>query len=241
MLIDMTREDRFIREVAGFYRSLGFDVERRQIVDEVPVHLLIQKRIAGVPTQAVIECVHGALSPTARARILARLQGISPRFPSHKPLVLAAERLPFEARMEFETALIGSASYLDLIREFVPLEAYAARLVEREAQSRDEAWFVEPDIMVEGEIGRRPAVAHLNQWLRDPSAGLLLTLGDTGMGKSALLRHQAYEMARAFLQDPMRNPAPVLIPFGEVRQAISWESILLHHFGDLGFSGIGIP
>ncbi|MGH9837419.1 MAG: pentapeptide repeat-containing protein [Blastocatellia bacterium] len=232
----------FIEEVAGFYRSLGFDVEQRQVTAEVPVHLFIRKRIAGVPTQAVVECLNHQLSPKERSRIRARLQGVSEQFPSHRPIVLSAQRLPNDARLEFETALIGCTAYPDLIREFVPLEAYAGRLLNESAERRqDEDWFVEPDIMVDGEIGRRPAIAYLNDWLRDSKASLLLVLGDTGMGKSVLLRQQALEMAKAFLRDPLRHAAPVLIRMGEIRQAISWESILLHHFGDLGFPGLGVP
>ncbi len=244
-LAQLAQLDLFIEEVAGFYRSLGFDVEQRQVTSEVPVHLFIHKRIAGVPTQAVIECLNHPLSPKDRLQIRTRLQGISEQFPAHRPIVLSAERLPNEARLEFETGLIGCTAYPDLIREFVPLEAYASRLLiertERIESRQGEDRFVEPDIMVDGEIVRRPAIAYLNDWLRDSRASFLLVLGDTGMGKSVLLGQQAFEMAKAFLRDPLRHPAPVLIRMGEVRQAISWESILLHHFGDLGFPGLGIP
>jgi hypothetical protein len=229
----------FMEEVAGFYRSLGFDVERRRVTNDGPEHLFIQKRIAGVPTQALVECLNhpeSQVAPAARQRILVRLQNLSEKFPSHKPIVLSSERLAPEARLEFETALIGSTAYPDLVREFVPLEDYARRLI-----ARFDDWYIEPDLTVDGELGKRAATAYLNEWLEDSSAGLLLLLGETGMGKSALLRHQAVEMARAFLRDPLHHPAPVLILLGDVRQAISWESILLHHFNDWGFPGLGLP
>jgi len=49
-------------------------------------------------------------------------------------------------------------------------------------------------------------------------------------GKSTLARFLVYNLAQNYLKDPVRHPAPVLIPLGEVRKETSLEGIIHEHF-----------
>src|SRR5262249_26711130 len=87
----------------------------------------------------------------------------------------------------------------------------------------------------------RPALQHLANWLGDPRSRLLTILGDLGTGKTTLARFLAYQMAQQFQSDPVRHPAPILIPLKEVRKEVSLEGIVINHFSRRGLPGLHYP
>ncbi len=74
------------------------------------------------------------------------------------------------------------------------------------------------------------ALKYFSDWLGASNKNQLVILGDVGSGKSTLVRFLVYDLARNYLKDPVRHPAPVLIPLGEVRKETSLEGVIHEHF-----------
>jgi uncharacterized protein YjbI with pentapeptide repeats len=245
MPVQILRGNHFIDEIAGFYGSFGFEVNRRLSLEGVTVDLFIRKRSGGSTTHAAIDCMDHQPGPEERSQIIARHRAIADSMPNILHRVVSACSITDETRREFEASGLDLIAYADLIYEEIPLKIYANGLIAdyeewRNVNWRGEDWFVIPDVIVEREMDRSPAIEKIDQWLGDPGSNLLMILGDMGTGKSTLMSFQAYRMARDFLADCVTNPAPVFIPLAEVRQAVSWESVLTDHFRKRGHHNLGI-
>ncbi len=99
-------------------------------------------------------------------------------------------------------------------------------------------WFIRPDLMTDITYERLPALEHLSKWLGEERRNQLVILGDLGTGKTTLASFLAYNLARSFRDDPLRHPAPVLIPLKEVRKEFSLEGIVINHFARRGLRDI---
>ncbi|MGH9837420.1 MAG: pentapeptide repeat-containing protein [Blastocatellia bacterium] len=221
--------------VADLYRLLGFETVRDQKLNEVPVDLLIEKRTGGINTKTVIECHERLDREDELDALILRQRRIRQVFPKIDCLVVTAQPLDEPARAKLENSGISHITYPALLGEVVPLDGYVGKGLARHGQWRarhwrGEDWFIRPDVNTDLNKQLRPALEQVNAWLRGGRGSLLVLLGDVGTGKTTLARFLAYEMARAYQQDPLRHPAPVLVDLKDVRKETSLESILITHF-----------
>jgi len=129
--------------------------------------------------------------------------------------------------------IIGKNLSHPLTDQLVPLREYVDNFIEQ-YKTVDKIWsgndwFIPPDICTD-EKKVVPALDHVAHWLGKPSENLMTILGDFGTGKTTLANYLAYQLARAFQDDPLHHPAPVLIPLHDVQKAITLESIITTHF-----------
>lgn len=238
-IMDLDRKS-FEEEVAGLYQAMGYVVRRRQELAEGTIDFLLWTPPTRELAPAVVACMVEAPGPEERARIAAGYRLVKGELPRLRSILVTLRALTADARNELEQAGVDCITYLDLIVEAVPLNRYAESLLSeherwREENWQGEDWFIEPEVLLEGEDRNRPAIEMVHQWLTFPSARLLLLLGDTGIGKSTLLRYLSAKWATAFQADPLTRPAPVLIPLLDVRREQSWESLIARHFELKGF------
>ncbi|MCX7837899.1 MAG: TIR domain-containing protein, partial [Anaerolineae bacterium] len=240
------RGKRFEDEVATLYRLLGFEITQDTQINGVQIDLQIQKREGGLTTQAIVECKDLRVTSAERDQILAQqniIQRVQPRW---RWVVVSSQGFSADARAALESAGIDCTTYAELLRELVPLDSYADGLI-REFEEwmrttwNGEDWFIRPDVQTDITYETRPALTHLSKWLGDNRTNLLVVLGDLGTGKSTLVRFLAYHLAKSFRADPLRHPAPVLIPLREVRKEISLEGIVISHFARRGLPAINFP
>lgn len=232
---------RFVEDVAELYRVLGFEARREHPIGDLLVDLLIRKKEGGFLTEAIVECWDHSPAAAEYDRFRSRLQQIRKQAPRLQWIVVSSQILAAGMLSALEQEGIGYVLYSDLQQELVPLGDYANRLIEEYEKWRNEHWhgedrFIRPDVMTEQAGEKRPALASIAEWLGDERNNLLVILGDAGMGKSALVHFLAYEMAKSFRDDPLRHPAPVVIPLGDVRQEILLEGIISSHFNQTGLS-----
>ncbi|MGH9851818.1 MAG: NACHT domain-containing protein, partial [Blastocatellia bacterium] len=142
-----------------------------------------------------------------------------------------------------EDSGVDCVTYAELLRELVPLDNYVDGLIadyEKWVGERWDGkdWFIRPDLVTDIVYERMPALAHLSKWLGEERRNQLVVLGDLGTGKTTLASFLAYNLARSFRDDPLRHPAPVLIPLKDVRKELSLEGIVISHFSQRGLRDI---
>lgn len=130
-----------------------------------------------------------------------------------------------------------------MLRTLAPLDDYVKRLIEsydewRVENWRGEDWFVRPDVRQDITGADFTALKYISDWLGQSNKHQLVILGDVGSGKSTLLRFLAYNLAQQYLKDPVRHPAPVLIPLGEVHKETTLKAIVDEHFSLRDFDNV---
>ncbi|MFN8004006.1 MAG: pentapeptide repeat-containing protein, partial [Acidobacteriota bacterium] len=155
--------------------------------------------------------------------------------PGYRWIAVSAQGFAADTRVALESAGIICRTYADLLRELVPLEEYAAGVIAdyqrwRDDRWRGEDWFVRPHFITDIGAKQLPALEFLSAWLANDRKNELVILGEPGTGKTRLSWFLAYQLACAFKDDPLRHPAPLLIPLGDVRKEISLEGLIIDHF-----------
>jgi len=145
------------------------------------------------------------------------------KLPAYRWIALSSEGFAAETRLALEEAGVSCLTYAELLRELVPLDQYNEHLISEyetwvTENWRGEDWYIRPHLLTDITYEKRPALNHFAKWFGDSRSNFLVVLGDLGTGKSTLARFLAYNLAKSFASDPLRHPAPVLIPLKEVRK-----------------------
>jgi energy-coupling factor transporter ATP-binding protein EcfA2 len=237
---------RFEDEVATLYRLLGFEVKQATQLSGVQIDLQIQQKIGGLLTQAIVECKDKRITADERDQILAQQNLAQKKLPRFRWIAVSSEGFAAETRLALEEAGVSCLTYAELLRELVPLDNYVESLISEfenwvTENWRGEDWYIRPHLLTDITYEKQPALSHFAKWLGDSRSNFLVVLGDLGTGKSTLARFLAYNLAKSFRDDPIRHPAPVLIPLKDVRKENSLESMIISHFGKHGLPGINFP
>jgi uncharacterized protein YjbI with pentapeptide repeats len=233
----------FVDEVAAIYRALGYEVKQEDAAGGARSGLQIQKRDGIKLRQDFVECSDKMIAAAERDQILIRQNLLRTKFPRHGWIAISAQGFTADARSMLENAGFDCGVYAELLRELVPLDNYIDGLIADYEKWVGERWdgedrFIRPDLVTDIVYERLPALTHLSKWLGEERRNQLVILGDLGTGKSTLAGFLAYNLARSFRDDPLRHPAPVLIPLKDVRKEVSLEGIVISHFSQRGLRDI---
>ena len=240
---------RFEDEVADIYRLLGFEVKRNFELHSIQIDLQVQKKEAGFTIQAIVECKDTQITSKERDQILAQQNLAQRKLPMMRWIAISAQGFAAGSRTSLEEAGITCLTYGELLSELVPIEQYARKLIAeyedwRQRRWLGNDWFIRPDVVADKVLRQyenpkpTPALKYIADWLGDSRENLLVLLGDLGTGKTTISSFLAYNWAQAFLQDPVRHPAPVLISLKDVRKEISLPGIIVSHFDEKGLRDI---
>lgn len=239
--------------VAELYLLFGFEVNSDQPFKDVKVDFFAEKQSGGYPFRIMIECAENQPSRHQIDSLIAKYRLAQSRFPSIGCLLVAAQELSADTRTTLENVGIRGTTYLELLKELLPLDIYIEKSIAQFEKWRaehwnGEDWFIRPDVTKELVGEKQRAWKQIAAWLGDKSVkegNLLTLLGDVGMGKTTMALFLAYEMAKAYQADPLRHPAPVLIPLINTRKEVSLESIVISHFsqvlGEQGMKEFSFP
>lgn len=228
-------EGRFEDGVAKYYELLGSEVQRGLKIGENTVDLHMEKRFGGMTFRTVIECYEKPPTSAQLEQLIARQRVIRHQAPKIDCQVVTAQPLEDWARRSLEQEGVDYVTLPELLRDFIPLDKYIDTLIAeaewlRATNWEGKDWFIRPEAKTDLRQERHQALGHVAAWLKREGGGLLPMLGDVGTGKSTLAMFVAYEMAKAYKNDPLRHPAPVLIHLKEVRKETSLESLVITHF-----------
>ncbi len=235
---------RFEDEVAKLYELLGFEVKRDVQIDGVQIDLMIEQELGGVSWQAIVECKDAQVTSAYRDQIITQKTIVQQRLPACRWVAVSSRGFAADTRSALEAVGIDCVLYRDLFKKLVRLEPVVQAIVDDYERHVDERWqgdpehFICPFLRLEGNDQPIPAIGHLADWMAKSSPALMLLLGDLGTGKTTLSRFFAYQLARGFLEDPLRHPAPVLIPLKKMRKEVSLAGIIIGHFAEYGVQGL---
>ena len=241
--ISAAKGKRFEDDVATLYRLLGFDVKQDVQLSGFQIDLMIEQDIGGLLTQAIVECKDKRITADERNQILAQQNLAQKKLPAFRWLAVSSQGFTADARTALTEAGVSCATYSELLRELVPLDNYVEGVIaEYESWKGErwngEDWFIRPDLVTDITFEKRTALEYIGRWFGDSRGNLMVVLGDLGAGKSTLASFLAYNLAKSFRDDPIRQPAPVLIPLKDVRKENSLESIVISHFSSHGLQDI---
>ncbi len=237
------RGKRFEDEIATLYRLLGFEAKQEIELSGIQIDLAIQQKLGGASIEFIVECKDKRITSEERNQILAQQNLAQKKLPRHRWIAVSSQGFAADTRTALEGSGVDCVTYAELLRELVPLDNYADGLIadyEKLASEKwnGEDWFIRPDLVTDIVYERMPALAHLSKWLGEERRNQLVVLGDLGTGKTTLASFLAYNLARSFRDDPLRHPAPVLIPLKDVRKELSLEGIVISHFSQRGLRDI---
>jgi WD40 repeat protein len=235
--------NRFEDEIATLYRLLGFETKQDIELSGMQIDLAIQQKTGGMTTQAIVECKDRRITSDERDQILAQQNLAQRKLPRHRWIAVSSQGFAADARVALEEAGVDCVTYAELLRELLPLDNYVDGMIAEHEKFADEKWngedwFIRPDLVTDIVYERMSSLAHFSKWLGEERRNQLVILGDLGTGKSTLAGFLAYNLARSFRDDPLRHPAPVLIPLKDVRKEVSLEGIVINHFGQRGIRDI---
>jgi WD40 repeat protein len=241
-----SRAETFVDVVAKIYRLQHFQVHTQQQWHGLFFDLIVEKRDLGMRYQAVLTCLDGYCERPQSHQIVTQYTQIAQALHNENRqwIVLAAEGFSQESHQYLSHSNIQALTFAELLHQFLPLRDYVDQFIEQyqtdivERIWKGEDWFIPPDIRTDIEDESSPALAHVAHWMRRPDENLMTILGDLGTGKTTLAYYLAYQWARAFVDDPLQHPAPVLIPLRHVRKAISLENVISSHLNYYGLSNV---
>jgi hypothetical protein len=241
-----SRGETFVDVVAKIYRLQHFQVQLQTHWHGVSFDLIVEKRDFGLRHQAVVTCLEGYCDLPQCRDIATQYRQIYSQLAKENVqwIVLAAEGFSQESDKSLNNLNILPLSYAELLNQFVPLRDYVDQLIVQYQDDivkkiwKGQDWFIPPDICTDIEDKIYPALTHVADWMGRPDENLMTILGDLGTGKTTLAHYLAYQWARAFLDDPLHHPAPVLIPLRHVRKAITLDSIISSHLNYYGLSNV---
>ncbi|HMV86823.1 MAG TPA: pentapeptide repeat-containing protein [Blastocatellia bacterium] len=223
--------------IAELYRLFGFEVRLDEQIRDLTIDLWVEKRSGGIRYQTMIECAESLLTTRQLDAVTDKYKSVRNQIPGVTCLLVTAQEISLDAIAQLERNGIRVTSYSELLRSLVPLDQYAHTLIAdvdnwRAERWQGEDWFIRPDVKTDWVRNSHHAWHQISAWLGGKRGNLLAMLGDLGTGKSTLASFLAYEMAKAYLADPLRHPAPVLVKLLNVRKEVSLESIIISHFSE---------
>jgi len=227
--------DLFEKEIAQIYQLKGFTVIHHFHEGGFKFDLKLEKRDMGIPTNAVAECKNKRVTARDRDQIIAQKHYLQTQHPGWQCMAISSLGFAGDSRAALENAGVACLTYNEVLNGLFPLERYVKGQMDRYESQLLEKWegrdrFIRPDIEIDISWKTRPALEYITEWFRDGAKNLLVLLGDLGTGKTTLAEFLAWKLGQAFLDDPSRNPAPALIPLGDMRKEVSLESMVIRHF-----------
>ena len=227
----------FINEISDVYSLLNFEVHSSQRIEGLPNSFTIKREVSGIggfTISAVVVC-HARMTEQEFTYLIDKKTKIQKDYSDYKWISVTAMGYDSNYREELEKENFSCTTYAELLQTLIPLTDYECKRIDACKAWINEKWegkdlFIRPHLETDTIYEKQQALAYFSRWLGTEKDNVLIVLGDLGTGKSTLAQFLFYDLARAFLADPLRHPAPILVPLKEVRKEVSLEGIIISHF-----------
>jgi len=227
----------FMTEISDVYALLNFEVHANQQIEGLPNSFVIKREVSGIggfTISAIVVC-HARMTETELTYMLEKKSEIQEKYIDHKWISVTAMGYDNHLRDRLEKENFSCTTYSELMLTLLPLSEYARKRCDVCQAWINEKWegkdlFIRPNLETDTIFENQQALAYFSYWLGTDQENVLIVLGDLGTGKSTLAQFLFHDLAKTFLSDPLRHPAPILIPLKEVRKEVSLEGIIISHF-----------
>jgi len=235
--VDTKQFKTFTEEIAELYTLLNFTVNHDKKVEGIKTSFSISQEIsgfAGYYVNAFVICKKIITSKQCTS-IVKLKNSLKKEFPDYKWIVVSSFGFEGKTRSKLVKSEISCSTHAELLNSLLPIVNYEQSLIKQCQKWMKEKWmgkdlFIRPYIETDTTYEVEEAYQYFASWLKNANSNFLVILGDLGTGKSTLSQFLFYDLAKSFIDDPLRHPAPVLIPLKEVRKEISLEGIVISHF-----------
>ncbi len=237
------KDIQFQNDVAKIYRLLGFNVKNIVSTGGENIDFIVEQKIGGINVRAAVKCSGRRITSNECNQILTSSNAIREKHPAWRWIAVSAKGFAPDARDALEKTGVSCLTYSELLGALAPLDRYVESIISKYEKWARNKWngrdcFIRPELETDIAYEKHPALSYFGKWLGDDRSNSLIISGDFGTGKTTLIEFLSYHLALAFRNDPLRHPAPVLIPLLDVKKEISLEGIVIRHFTDHGLPDI---
>ena len=231
---------RFMDDIAELYQLMNYSITP---AENIPGGFVISNEIAGMggfKVSGIVICKE-LFSGNAYHQVMTLRNETQSLYGNHKWICVAYHGFDPDIRTALTQESVSCYSHSELLNTLLPIKEYAQKMIQLSMQWIEEKWhgkdlFIRPNLVTETIFEVDKAMTFFAKWLTDEQSNFLVVLGDLGTGKSTLAQYLFYDMLKMFNDDPIRYPAPILIPLREVRKEISLEGVMISHFARHGLS-----
>lgn len=222
----------FEDRVAEIYRLMHYEVVHGRLFSGRQVDLFLTTKVGDLTIHRAIECKGGTVKAEDIDIFVAKLRLVRLEYPQAQGTIIGGTGFTNAVSSHAAAEGIQLTLYQDLAAQLLDGHTYATNLIKdsRTSQRYPMKLYVEPLIGYEAVGPALHAFKLIDEWLDDSEWNQLTLLGDVGTGKSFLSRMTSHRLAVKFLQNPVKNPLPILIDLRNAERQFSLEGLILTHF-----------
>jgi hypothetical protein len=226
----------FEQKTAEIFRLMGFEVElnRRIAGNDIDILIKRKKPFGNVYEFYVCECkdyekpvgvewVNKYVGVQGAAKLALQNEH---KGSSCDAMIVARKGFTKDARETAEANRIILSVYDQLLADLMNFDRSLTALIQNFESDPVKDLYIEQDMFPEKEKTSINSFTFIEKWLTQPERKQFSLLGDYGTGKTSFAKKLAYDMAKAYKQEPGQSRIPFLVDLRQCQKALSLNTLI---------------